>query len=93
MGEFEQPILDYISAVVAESGGMAVTRETPLLEAGVLDSFAIVRMIQFVEEKFGVQIADRDIGPAVFASAATLTAYVERAQGVESSAQNVRVNA
>ena len=70
-----------------------LTAETELLEAGILDSFAIVRMIQVVEEKFGVHIADRDIGPAVFASGATLTEYVERAQGVEAHSQAVPVRA
>ncbi len=53
MSTIEQPILDYISGVVAEAGGPAVTRDTPLLEAGVLDSINLVRLVQFIEERFG----------------------------------------
>ena len=49
MPEIEQPILDYISGVVAETGGAPVTRETPLLEAGILDSINLVRLVQFLE--------------------------------------------
>ena len=78
MSKFEQPILDYISAVVAESGGGAVTRETPLLEAGVLDSINLVRLVQFLESQFGISIPDGDMGAELFESPATVTAYVER---------------
>ena len=50
------------------------------MESGALDSFAVVRLIQFVEERFGVRIPDSDIGPALFASAATISDYVDRAR-------------
>jgi acyl carrier protein len=78
MSTFEQPILDYISAVVAESGGGAVTRETLLLEAGVLDSINLVRLVQFLEAQFGISIPDGDMGAELFESPATVSAYVER---------------
>jgi acyl carrier protein len=58
-----------------------LTEDTELIEAGFIDSFAIVRMIQLIEEQFGVRIPDKDIGPAIFASGATISDYVERAQG------------
>lgn len=78
MNNIEQPILDYISAVVAEGGGAPVTRETPLLEAGVLDSINLVRLVQFLEERFGISIPEDDMGAELFESPATLSAYVER---------------
>jgi acyl carrier protein len=78
MSKIEQPILDYISAVVAETGGAPVTRETALLEAGVLDSINLVRLVQFLEEKFGISIPEGDMGAELFESPATVSAYVER---------------
>ena len=78
MPEIEQPILDYISGVVAETGGAPVTRETPLLEAGILDSINLVRLVQFLEERFGISIPDGDMGAELFASPASVSAYVER---------------
>lgn len=57
-----------------------LTEDSELIEAGFLDSFAIVRMIQFVEEKFDVRIPDKDIGPALFSSGAAISDYIERAQ-------------
>jgi len=78
MSSIEQPILDYISGVVAEAGGPAVTRDTQLLEAGVLDSINLVRLVQFLEERFGLTIPDADLGPELFESPAAVAAYVER---------------
>ena len=81
MGQYEQPILDYISSVVAETGGAPVTRDTLLLEAGVLDSINLVRLVQFVEEHFGIKIADEDLGADIFESPASVAAYVEKHKG------------
>ena len=78
MSSIEQPILEYISGVVAETGGGPVTRETQLLQAGVLDSINLVRLVQFLEERFGISIPEGDMGAELFESPATVTAYVER---------------
>lgn len=78
MSEVEQPIMEYISAVVAETGGGPVTPDTQLLEAGVLDSINLVRLVQFLEERFGISIPDADMGAELFESPASVTAYVER---------------
>ncbi|HZY68547.1 MAG TPA: acyl carrier protein [Devosia sp.] len=78
MSSYEQPILDFISGVAADSGGGAVTSDTRLLETGVLDSINLVRLIQFMEERFGIQVPDSDFGPELFESPASLAAYVER---------------
>jgi acyl carrier protein len=81
MSQYEAPILNYIAELVAESGGPPVTRDTPLLEAGVLDSINLVRLVQFIEERFKVSIGDADLGPELFESPATLAAYVARRAG------------
>ena len=76
MTEVEQPIMDYIAGVVAESGGAPVTRDTQLLDAGVLDSINLVRLVQFLEERFAIKIPDGDLGPELFESPAAVSAYV-----------------
>lgn len=81
MGQYEQPIIDYISSVVSETGGPAVARDTALLEAGVLDSINLVRLVQFIEEHFGIKIPDEDLGADIFESPASVAAYVEKHKG------------
>jgi acyl carrier protein len=78
MSDVEQPIMEYISGVVAETGGGPVTLDTPLLDAGVLDSINLVRLVQFIEERYGISIPDGDMGAELFESPATVSAYVAR---------------
>lgn len=73
----EQSILNHIREV-AGSSDVAITRDTGLLDTGLLDSINLVGLIQFIEEQFAIRIPDGDIGSELFMSPATLTAYVER---------------
>ncbi|MHB1103727.1 MAG: acyl carrier protein [Devosia sp.] len=56
------------------------------MEAGILDSFGVVRLIQFIEVEFNIHIADSDIGPSIFASGAAISDYVERKRAGETLA-------
>ncbi|WP_040801607.1 acyl carrier protein [Nocardia higoensis] len=78
MNDIEQPIVEYISALVAETGGEPVGRATLLLETGVLDSVNLVRLVRFVEKRFKIDIPDTDVREDLFESPATLAAYVSR---------------
>ncbi len=78
MNNSEQAIIDYISGVVAETGGAPVDSNTPLLEAGILDSINLVRLVQFLEERFKISIPDGDMGAELFESPASVAAYVQR---------------
>ncbi|MET8796088.1 acyl carrier protein [Nocardia sp. NPDC004568] len=78
MNDIEQPIIDYISALVAGSGVSPVERDTPLLEAGLLDSIKLVRLLHFLEERFQISIPDTEIRAELFESPADLAAYVSR---------------
>ena len=78
MNDIEKPIVEYICFLVAESGGAPVDRNTRLLEAGALDSISLVRLVQFVEKRFKIDIPDTDIREDLFESAATVAAYVSQ---------------
>jgi acyl carrier protein len=78
MKDIEQPIIEYISTMVAETGGAPVNRETLLLEAGLLDSINLVKLLHFVEERFKISIPDTEIRADLFESPANLAAYVSK---------------
>jgi len=49
--------------------GVAVSRiepDTDLIGSGVIDSFGIVGIIEFMEERYGITVADEDIDPEIF---------------------------
>ena len=52
-----------------------------LLEKGLLDSLAILKVVGFCEEEFGVTIPDQDVVPDTMESVRTIAALVERVRG------------
>lgn len=78
MNDIEQPIIEYISAMVAETGESSIGRETPLLEAGLLDSIKLVRLVQFLEKQFQISIPETEIQAELFESPAKIAAYVSQ---------------
>jgi acyl carrier protein len=52
--------------------------EDSLLEAGVLDSMAIVKLIAFLEERFGTTLTDDEFDPENFETLKAIEALVER---------------
>lgn len=40
----------------------SLDRSTPLITSGILDSIGTVRLVSFLEEKFGVQVDAHEIG-------------------------------
>jgi D-alanine--poly(phosphoribitol) ligase subunit 2 len=71
-----------VGAVVAhlseEHAGHTFAPETELIESGVLDSIALIKLIQFIESQFGITVPDVDVDPEIFATPTTIAAYVER---------------
>jgi acyl carrier protein len=80
MNDVEQSIMGHIRDVAAGSQ-VAVSKDTGLLDTGLLDSINLVGLIQFLEDHFSIRIPDSDIGADLFASPATLIAYVEKRLG------------
>ncbi len=49
---------------------------TDLLESGILDSFATLSLIGFLEETFKVQLDPADVNPSTFATVDTIARLV-----------------
>lgn len=54
--------------------------ETPLL-SGLLDSGALMRLVVFIEEEFGIDVDDRDVVPEHFANVTTIERLVAAKRG------------
>jgi len=52
------------------------------LENGVIDSMNVIELVLFLEQEFGIQVADHEIVPDNFDSIAQLTAFVQSKQCV-----------
>jgi acyl carrier protein len=50
----------------------------PLLEGGLIDSLGILDVVTFLENQFGVTIADEDLSPENFASVRSIAEFVSQ---------------
>lgn len=80
----EAVINDYISReLVQDQGLLPLGNATPLLETGVLDSLGLLRLVVFLQERFGVAVDDVDLVPENFDSVDAICAYVRSRAGQE----------
>lgn len=64
--------------------GLAISDS--LLELGVIDSTGVLELVAFLEETFGLTVADADIVPENLDSIAAIAGFVGRKQGIQESA-------
>ena len=53
-----------------------IQEETSLVTTGVIDSTGMLEMIAFLEQEFGIRIADHEMTPANLESIARIDAFV-----------------
>ena len=59
-----------------------IDHDRDLINSGLLDSVAILRLILFIEEQFGVRVEDGEVLPDYFRSVNRIKAFVESKQPV-----------
>jgi acyl carrier protein len=59
----------------------AVGDEDPLLRTGILDSLGILEVVSFIEQEFGITVADEELVPESFESIATIARFVDGKRG------------
>lgn len=52
-----------------------------LLEQGIIDSLAIMRLVEFLEERFQIEVDDEERIPENFESIDSLSAFVQQKRG------------
>jgi len=69
MALLKDEILDYVKNEYLEEGDdREVTYDTPLISGGIVDSFSMVSLKVFLENKFSIQIPDAKASPEAFDS-------------------------
>lgn len=52
---------DYIRQELMSGSNVALDEDQDLLAAGIVDSLGLLRLVSFVEERFGIEVADEDV--------------------------------
>ncbi len=78
----EADINDYISReLVQDATLLPLGNATPLLETGILDSLGLLRLVMFIQERFGLVVDDVDLVPEHFASVDAICAFLRSGAG------------
>ena len=55
--------------------------DASFLENGIIDSTGVLELVAFVEQQYGISVADEDLVPANLDSVDNLVGYILRRQG------------
>jgi len=78
----EAKIKEYIAKnILFSDNGFPYEESASFLEEGIVDSVGIMELVSFVEDSFGVSVADTDVTPENFDSISRLSAYIRRKTG------------
>ncbi len=62
--------------LLGDEGG--VTASQSLLETGVVDSTGVMELVAFLEQTFGIRVADEELVPENLDTIDSITGFVER---------------
>jgi acyl carrier protein len=73
----ETVVNDYISReIVQDRALLPLSNETSLMEAGILDSLSLLRLVVFLDEQFKITVDEVDVVPENFDSVNAICAYL-----------------
>lgn len=79
----KEEIRHYIlSAILLGDLSSNLSDDTPLLTSGLVDSTALLRIVSFIEEKYGIEVEAYEAGVENFDRVEDIAAFVQRKQEV-----------
>lgn len=78
MEDMKDIILEYVIEEYCDEENDDVTYDTPLISGGIVDSFSMVSLKRFLENKYNIQIPDADASPEAFDTVNKIEELVKR---------------
>jgi acyl carrier protein len=78
MEEMKDLVLNYVIKEYLEDGDEEITYDTPLISSGYVDSFSMVSLLVFLENKFKIKIPADKATPEAFDSVNSIVALVKQ---------------
>ena len=70
----------YILKEFAVDSDVTITADTDLLMQGIIDSMGVIKLANFMEEKFGIKVGDIDMVPENFQNIDSLAEFIKSRQ-------------
>jgi acyl carrier protein len=75
--EILSALMKYVAAEILKQPDRVINPDDALLSSGLIDSFHLVDLGMFVEDKFGVRIDDSELNASTFDSLNQLVALIQ----------------
>lgn len=79
--ETTDALAQYVAAQILKQPKRAIKPDEPLISSGLIDSFSLVDLSMFVEERFGVRLDDSELNAGTFDTLAQLADLIAQRQG------------
>jgi len=81
MEDIKDTVLNYVIKEYVEDEDQEITYDTPLISGGIVDSFSMVSLKRFLENKYKISIPDDKATPDAFDSVNKIVALVKTFTG------------
>jgi methoxymalonate biosynthesis acyl carrier protein len=78
MNEIIATLSQYIASKILKQPRRVISTQEPLISGGLIDSFNLVDLALFVEDSFGVHLADTELNADTFDSLEQLAVLIEK---------------
>ena len=78
MEDIKDLVLNYVIKEYLEDGDEKITYDTPLISSGYVDSFSMVSLLVFLENKFKIKIPPEKATPEAFDSVNSIVTLVNQ---------------
>lgn len=86
MTDHENALAEFVRNELLHGRKVALTEGADLLSAGIVDSLGILRLVSFIEDRFGVKVPDEDVVFENFQSIRAMGTYVSQRLDARASA-------
>ncbi len=76
MDEMQKIVLEYVTREYVEDDTQQISLDTPLISGGIVDSFSMVSLKRFLENKYAISIPDDKATPEAFDSVNKIVSLV-----------------
>lgn len=77
MEDMKKVVLDYVIEEYLEDEDEEITYDSPLISGGIVDSFSMVSLKRFLENKYRISIPDEKATPEAFDSVKKIVNLVQ----------------
>jgi acyl carrier protein len=81
MDDMQAIVLDYVKREYLEDDSQTITPDTLLITGGIVDSFSMVSLKRFLENKYSISIPDDKATPEAFDTVNKICALVREFKG------------